>query len=453
MDDGTALTGNTVDATVLSVDAMGGDLGPGAVVAGMAKSAAKNPELRFIVHGARPELERQIARKRILKDRCEVRGTEGVVTMDAKPSHVMRNGKGTSMWSAIEAVRSGEAAVAVSCGNTGALMARSMIRLRKIEGVNRPAIACLWPSRNASGFNVMLDVGADIRADAEDLLQYALMGVSYARNGLDLARPRVGLLNVGTEEHKGRAELKVAAELIERVASAADFDFVGFVEGSDLPSDRGDVIVTDGFTGNVALKTGEGTARLIRELLTQAFKKTPFSRVAALLAFTSLRRLSKRIDPRRVNGGVFLGLNGTVVKSRGSADATGVAAAIKLAAQLASTGFNSRLAKRIAQTEAMAAEAVQQGETAPRPSAPSPWALATTCPNGSCRMPISKRWKRSTPPTNGSRRVQGSNGATSPPTGKRPARWPSRRRRTPWTMPISASMIWTQLLWQPRPRT
>jgi glycerol-3-phosphate acyltransferase PlsX len=277
----------------------------------------------------------------------------------------------TSMWSAIEAVRAGEAPVAVSCGNTGALMLMSMTRLRKIEGVNRPAIACLWPSRNPSGFNVMLDVGADLRADAEDLLQYALMGASYARNGLDLSRPRVGLLNVGTEDHKGRAEIKVAADLIARVAPAADFDFVGFVEGVDLPSDKVDVIVTDGFTGNVALKTGEGTARMIRELMGEAFRYSPLSRIAALLAYTSLRRLSKRIDPRRVNGGVFLGLNGTVVKSHGGADATGVAAAIKLAARLAASGFNQRLAARIAQAEHAATLAMQDDDDAgQRPATP-----------------------------------------------------------------------------------
>ncbi|WP_224814476.1 phosphate acyltransferase PlsX [Hasllibacter sp. MH4015] len=360
MSDDTALTAEAVDGTVLSVDAMGGDLGPSAVVAGLAKAASKNPDLRYIVHGDQAELECLIAKRRELAGKCEIRHAESVVTMDAKPSHVMRNGKDTSMWSTIEAVRAGDASVAVSCGNTGALMAISMIRLRKLEGVNRPAIACLWPSRNPSGFNVMLDVGADIRADAEDLLQYALMGASYARNGMDLPRPRIGLLNVGTEEHKGRAELKVASELIERAADAADFDYVGFVEGSDLPSDRVDVIVTDGFTGNVALKTGEGTAKLIRELLEQAFKKTPFSRIAALLAYTSLRRLGKRIDPRRVNGGVFLGLNGTVVKSHGSADPTGVAAAIKLAAQLGQSGFSRRLAARIAQAEVAAASVIQQ---------------------------------------------------------------------------------------------
>ncbi len=341
---------------------MGGDLGPSVVVAGMAISAGKNPDLRFILHGPKDELEKLVARKRGLIDRVEIRHSDRVVTMNEKPSHVMRHGKGTSMWSAIDAVRSGDAQAAVSCGNTGALMAVSMIRLRKIEGVNRPAIACLWPSRNAHGFNVMLDVGADIRADAEDLLQYALMGASYARNGMDLPRPRVGLLNVGTEDHKGRPELKIAADLILRAAAAADFEFVGFVEGGDLPSDKVDVIVTDGFTGNVALKTGEGTAKMISDLLREAFKFSPLSRIAALLALTSMRRLSKRIDPRRVNGGVFLGLNGTVVKSHGSADSTGIAAAIKLAARLAASGFNDRLAARIAQAEHAAALAIQDHE-------------------------------------------------------------------------------------------
>ena len=245
-------------------------------------------------------------------------------------------------------MRNKEADVCVSCGNTGALMAVAMIRLRKVEGVNRPAIACLWPSRNASGFNIMLDVGADIRADQDDLQQYALMGMSYARNGFGMTRPRVGLLNVGTEEHKGRAELKVAHDMIAESAISNDFEYVGFVEGGDIPSNRVDVIVTDGFTGNVALKTAEGTASLISELLREAFKYTPLSRVAAMLAYPSLKRLSKRIDPRQVNGGVFLGLNGTVVKSHGSADATGVSAAIKLSFTLAQTGFNEKLAARVA---------------------------------------------------------------------------------------------------------
>ncbi|WP_299966073.1 phosphate acyltransferase PlsX [uncultured Roseobacter sp.] len=333
---------------VISVDAMGGDKGPAAIVAGCASSAQKNPDIGFILHGPEAELKELVARRRALEGRVDIRDAADVVSMDDKPSQVVRNGKGTSMWSAIEAVRDGTATVAVSCGNTGALMAMSMIRLRKLPGVNRPAIAVLYPSSNPQGFNVMLDVGADVKADADDLLRYALMGMSYARNGLDLRRPRVGLLNVGTEEHKGNTELKEAYELIRDQRETAGFEFVGFVEGGDISGDLCDVIVTDGFTGNVAIKTGEGTASLIGDRLREAFKFSPLSRLASLLAYTSLRRLQKKIDPRRVNGGVFLGLNGTVVKSHGAADATGVSAAIKLAAQLADIKFTDKLAAHVA---------------------------------------------------------------------------------------------------------
>ncbi|NSX55172.1 phosphate acyltransferase PlsX [Parasulfitobacter algicola] len=345
----------------ISVDAMGGDMGPATVVAGLAISASKNPDIGYILHGPEDEL-RPLVKKKQLENRCEIRDAKGVVTMQDKPSQVMRHGKDTSMWSAVEAVRNGDAQACVSCGNTGALMAISMIRLRKIEGINRPAIACLWPSINPGGFNIMLDVGADVRADEDDLMQYALMGASYARNGLDLQRPRIGLLNVGTEENKGRAELKVAHEMIARAAPRADFDFVGFVEGGDIPSDRVDVIVTDGFTGNIALKTGEGTASTIRMLLKEAFQYSPLSRIAALLALTSLQRLKKRIDPRRVNGGVFLGLNGTVVKSHGSSDSLGVASAVHLAFRLAQSGFTERLAARVASATELAQDDTESGQ-------------------------------------------------------------------------------------------
>jgi glycerol-3-phosphate acyltransferase PlsX len=334
--------------TLISVDTMGGDLGPAAVVAGCVISAKANRELYFILHGPEAELAALIGKHPELTGRTQVRGAVGVVTMDDKPSHVVRSGKDTSMWSAIESVRTGEASVAVSCGNTGALMALSMIRLRKLPGVNRPAIAVLYPSSNAQGFNVMLDVGADIKADADDLLRFALMGMSYARNGLNVNRPRIGLLNVGTEEHKGRTELKEAHDLIRDHQDNAGYEFVGFVEGGDISGNKADVIVTDGFTGNVAIKTGEGTASLIGVRLREAFKYSILSRLASLLAYTSLMRLRKKIDPRRVNGGVFLGLNGTVVKSHGAADATGISAAIKLAAQLAENGFNDKLAARVA---------------------------------------------------------------------------------------------------------
>lgn len=346
----TSSTAQGLHRTIISVDAMGGDRGPAAVVAGLAMSARKNRHIGYIVHGDETELAPLIAARKELAGICEVRHAEGVVTMEDKPSHIIRHGKNTSMWSAIEAVKTREAEVCVSCGNTGALMAMSMLRLRKLPGVSRPAIAVFWPSRNKLGFNIMLDAGADIKADEMDLLQYALMGASYARNGHNIARPRVGLLNVGTEEHKGRGEIRAAADLIADAATVADFEFIGFVEGGDLLSDRVDVIVTDGFTGNVALKTGEGTAKLVNDFLKEAFTATPLSKIAALLAMTSLNRLKKRLDPRRSNGGVFLGLNGTVVKSHGSADATSVSSAIKLAFDLAQSNFNEKLAARVAYT-------------------------------------------------------------------------------------------------------
>ena len=340
---------------------MGSDRGPGAVVAGLVLSAAQLPDASFLLHGDSAIVTPLLAKHPELSARVTLRHTDRVVTMSDKPSQVMRSGQGTSMWSCIDAVKNGEATVAVSCGNTGALMAVSMIRLRKLPGVNRPAIACLWPSRNPGGFNVMLDVGADIKAEAADLLQYAAMGASYARNGLKLARPRVGLLNVGTEEHKGRAELKEANDQLAIAAEAGGYEYIGFVEGGDLPSDRVDVIVTDGFTGNIALKTAEGTAKLIADFMREAFNAGILSKFAALLALNSLKRLQRRMDPRRVNGGIFLGLNGTVIKSHGSADETGVAAAITLAHQLASAGFIERLAARVASTGRAGQDAASDG--------------------------------------------------------------------------------------------
>ena len=347
MTDETARGASSGGDVVISIDAMSGDRGVGDVVRGMAMSLQKNPRLRYLLHGDGEVLAPLVRRDPGLAARTEVRHASGVVAMDEKPSRALRNAQGTSMWNALEAVKAGESPVVISCGNTGALMALSMLSLRKAPGVDRPAIAVLWPSRNPAGYNVLLDAGADIRADGEDLAKYAVMGASYARNALGLARPRVGLLNVGTEEHKGRSELHDAAERMTELGPEGDFEYIGYVEGSDMASDRVDVIVTDGFTGNVALKTGEGTARMIQGQLKAAFQYSLLSRIGALFALTSLKRLQKRIDPRRVNGGVFLGLNGTVIKSHGSADATGVSAAIKLAFTLADHGFTSRLAARV----------------------------------------------------------------------------------------------------------
>ncbi len=329
--------GSLIDApSVIAIDAMGGDKGPKAILAGMSRAARLHPGIRFLIHGDRDWLTKKLNRK--LRDRCEIRHADKVVTMDAKPSHVLRRGKGSSMWAAIDAVRQNDAKAVVSCGNTGALMAISMLLLGKAPRIKRPAIACLWPSRNPTGYSVLLDVGADIKADSRDLLGFATLGAGYARTGLGITTPRVGLLNVGTEAHKGRPETKDAHQLLSEEAKHGNFEFVGFVEGSDIPSDKVDVTVTDGFTGNIVLKSVEGAAELIGEFMREAFRHTPLSRIGTLFAMTSLRRLQRRIDPRRVNGGVFLGLNGTVVKSHGGADSVGVAAAIDLAVRLAQAG-------------------------------------------------------------------------------------------------------------------
>ena len=331
---------------IISVDAMGGDLGPSEVVLGIAKSASINPEAKFIIHGDSSVLSKLIERKSI-QDKCRIVDAKDIVSMDQKPSYIIRHGKNTSMWSAIQSVRVGEANVCVSCGNTGALMALSMLRLRKSPGVNRPAIACLWPSRNELGFNIVLDVGADIKADEQDLLQFALMGLNYARRGLKISRPRIGLLNVGTEEHKGRAELKLAHDLILIASKKENFEFVGFIEGGDIPSNLIDIVVTDGFTGNIAIKTAEGTSRLISEKLKFAFKSNLFSRIGALLSAPGLLKMRKQIDPSRVNGGVFLGLNGIVVKSHGSADKTGIASALNLGITLNNADLYDRSSNEI----------------------------------------------------------------------------------------------------------
>ncbi|MBP9185127.1 MAG: phosphate acyltransferase PlsX [Fuscovulum sp.] len=351
-------------AIVISVDAMGGDRGPAAVVAGLVDSAQQLPRLHFLLHGDQAQLTPLLTRHPELSARVTLCHAERVVAMTDKPSQVMRHGQGTSMWATIDAVRDGQAGAAVSCGNTGALMAVAMLRLRRMPGVNRPAIASLFPTPTPGKMNVMLDMGADVKADPGDLLQYAFMGASYARNGLGLARPRVGLLNVGTEDHKGRAELQEAHGLMGQRAEAGGFDYVGFIEGTDILSDRVDVIVTDGFTGNVALKAIEGTARLVGDLLKQSLTSTLMAKLGALLARGALGRLQRRIDPRRVNGGVFLGLNGTVVKSHGSADATGVSAAIRLAAQLAEARFVERLAARVASASGAGQDAAS-GKTGP----------------------------------------------------------------------------------------
>jgi glycerol-3-phosphate acyltransferase PlsX len=324
---------------ILSLDAMGGDAGPAAILAGAAIARRRHPKVRFLLHGDEGVLKPLFARYRILAKCAEIRHAPVVVHMSEKPSQALRRGRNSSMWNAIESVAKREADVAVSSGNTGALMAISMFRLGVIEGIQRPAIAVIWPTMR--GQSVVLDVGANAGCDASQLVDFAVMGEAFARAIFGIDRPTVGLLNIGEEEVKGIEPVKRAAQILR--ASRLPIEFCGFVEGDDIGAGAVDVVVADGFTGNVALKTAEGTAKLVTHYLRSALKRSFFGRLGAILATGALRALKKKLDPRSLNGGVFLGLNGVVVKSHGSADALGFASAIDLAIDMASSDMLSRI--------------------------------------------------------------------------------------------------------------
>jgi phosphate acyltransferase len=324
---------------ILSIDAMGGDSGPAAILAGAAIARRRHPKVRFLLHGDEAVLKPLLARHRALAKRAEIRHAAKVVGMAEKPSQAVRRGRDSSMWHAVDAVAQGESKVAVSAGNTGALMAISMFRMGLIEGISRPAIAVIWPT--IRGQSVVLEVGANAGCDAEQLVDFAVMGEAFARAIFGMDRPTVGLLNIGEEEVKGIESVKRAAQILR--ASRLPMEFYGFVEGDDIGAGVVDVVVTDGFTGNVALKTAEGTAKLIMHYLRSALRRSLLGRLGALLASGAFRVLSRKLDPRTLNGGVFLGLNGVVVKSHGGADALGFASAIDLAIDMGESDMIARI--------------------------------------------------------------------------------------------------------------
>jgi len=326
-------------ALTVSIDAMGGDAGPGVVVSALLKTIQRHGDVKFVLHGDEAKLTQLVARHAALKSRCVIHHAPGRVSMEDKPSHVLRRGKDTSMWHTIDCVKTGEADVAVSAGNTGALMAVSMFGLGIIEGISRPAIATIWPT--LKGQTVVLDVGANVSATEEQLVDFAVMGEAFAHVLFGLAKPTVGILNVGSEEQKGNDGVKGAAQILRN--SNLPMAFHGFVEGDDIAKGTVDVVVTDGFTGNIALKTAEGTARLVGTYLRQSLKRSFMSRLGAMVASGALTALRRRLDPRAQHGGIFLGLNGVVVKSHGSADAVGFASAIDTAIDMARADINARI--------------------------------------------------------------------------------------------------------------
>ncbi len=332
----------------LAIDAMGGDNAPGIVIDGVALAAERHPGARFLVFGDEAKLGPLMARHKRLAAACTVRHAAASIASDMKPTAALRV-RGSSMRMAIDAVAGGEASGVVSAGNTGALLALAKIVIKSLPGIDRPAMAAIGPS--ARGDIVMLDLGANLQCDVRNLVEFAVMGDVFARTVLGLPAPTIGLLNVGSEELKGDERVRQAADLLR--LSHIGPQFHGFVEGHDIAAGTTDVIVTDGFTGNVALKTGEGALKLVGGLLKQIFGGSLAGKLAYLLARPGLDRMREWLDPRRYNGAVMLGLNGVVVKSHGGTDAEGFAHAVDVAMDMVVHGFNEKIRDGLARIEGL----------------------------------------------------------------------------------------------------
>ena len=317
----------------IAIDAMGGDTGPAAMIAGAARARRRDASFQFLIYGDETVVQAEIQRHPGLGATVEVIHSPEAIAASEKPSQAIRRARTTSMGMAINAVKEGKADAAVSGGNTGAMMAMSKLALRTMPGIDRPALAALLPTLGETDV-VMLDLGANTECDAQNLVQFAVMGSAYARTVLAIAKPRVKLLNIGTEELKGTGELKEAAALLREAADYLPLKFDGFTEGDQLSRGAVDVVVTDGFSGNIALKTAEGTARFVTDLLRRAFKSSLRSKAGFALSRPALNLLKVHLDPNNHNGAVFLGLNGLVVKSHGGASPKGVANAIGVAARM-----------------------------------------------------------------------------------------------------------------------
>jgi glycerol-3-phosphate acyltransferase PlsX len=333
----------------IALDGMGGDHAPDIVVDGAAKALTRAPDLRFLLTGDSTRLEPLLARHKALAAATELRHTTAFVAADDRPSVALRKGRDTSMRLAIDAVKAGAAAAAVSAGNTGALMAMAKFVLKTLPGIDRPAICGVWPAYSKSV--VTLDLGANVDCDSDHLVQFALMGAMFARAILGVPTPSIGLLNVGTEELKGDDTVRAAANVLKEIHG--HFHFAGFIEGTDVAKGTVDVVVTDGFTGNVALKVAEGTARMLMGELKTAFGSGWRGKLAWLVGAPAFRPMRERFDPRHHNGAMFLGLNGVVVKSHGGTDALGFANAIDVAARFARERTNERIIEELAQAQSL----------------------------------------------------------------------------------------------------
>lgn len=335
------------DSPRLAIDAMGGDEGLTAMLAGVADARRQWPGLTFLLVGDEPAIRAGLQKHPNLAAASDIVHAPDVIDGSEKPSQAIRRAKTTSMGLAINAVKSGRAGAAVSAGNTGALMAMAKISLRTMAGIDRPALAALLPSLGENDF-VMLDLGANTECDTRNLIEFAVMGAAYSRTALGIARPRVSLLNIGSEEQKGTDEIRDAAMQL-RTASELHMSFQGFIEGDKISRGLTDVVVCDGFTGNISLKTMEGTARFVTDLLRRAFTSSVRSKFGFLVSRPATELMRHHLDPNNHNGAVFLGLNGVVVKSHGSANAKGIANAIGVAAKLVANDITRRITEDLEQ--------------------------------------------------------------------------------------------------------
>jgi glycerol-3-phosphate acyltransferase PlsX len=338
---------------VLALDGMGGDHAPEVIVNGADIARERYPGSSFLLFGDPDRLKPLVERRKGLGQVLEIVPAADAVTADDKPSFALRRRRQSSMWLAVDAAAQGRADTVVSAGNTGALLAISMMAMRMLPGAHRPALASFIPT--SRGESVMLDLGANVECDADNLTQFAVMGSVFAQVLLGISEPTVGLLNVGSEELKGHEELRQAALLLRREGSPVSFH--GFVEGNDIGAGKVDVVVTDGFTGNVALKTIEGTAKLYTSYVRDAFRTSTFAKIGALFASGALVKMRKRVDPRRYNGGVFVGLDGVCVKSHGGTDALGFAYAIGMAIDMVRYEYKSKLVEGLARLHDLTATA------------------------------------------------------------------------------------------------
>ena len=333
---------------------MGGDRSPQIVIEGADLIAASNPNVHFLFFGDSTKINPIVNTCRNLQNRFELIHTDQYISSDEKPSIALRRGTKSSMRLAINAVKSGDADVIISAGNTGALMAMAKIVLRPLPSINRPAIVTSIPNKKQKA-TVFLDMGANVECSADVLLQFAIMGHAFAKIGLKIDNPTIGLLNIGSEDAKGHEEVKAAASLLKN--SDLNDSFYGYVEGDDITKGTVDVVVTDGFTGNIALKTIEGTVKLVSGMVKEAFTRSIFSKIGYLFAASSITKSTKAIDPRMHNGAMLVGLNGVAVKSHGSTDAIGFANAIKVAVSLVENKINEQITHELKSAEESIAKA------------------------------------------------------------------------------------------------